>query len=712
MFRDLRAQVNLGKSLEPIPYYLTRPARVFKGYDRRNIRPDVVAGITVAVILLPQAIAFALIAELPPQMGIYTAAIAAIIAGLWGSSHQTHTGPTNAMSLLVLSILLSLEPESYVVAAGMLALMAGILQLGLGLARLGMLVHFVSHSVIVGFATGAGALIIIRQIPHLLGIDVSAEGIGEYFIEIFSLISEINPITAALGIGTIILIVVLRYINKRIPAALIAMILSSILVAAFTLTDRGVVVLQQLPQSLPPFSSLPILDLGFVSRLSTGALAIAAIGLVETTAISRSIASKTGQRLDSNQEFVGQGLANVVVGFFSGYPSAGSFSRSAVNFDSGAKTSVSALFSSLFLFVAVFAAAPMAQYLPRAALAGVLIVVAIGMVNKEEIARIWEGTRGDALIMLVTFLGTLLIDIAFAILLGIMLSFAVYLLRTSMPRVHQVVPDEEYRHFSYQPDRPLCPQLGVIDILGDLYFGAVSHVEEAIHTYEEREPDQRFLLIRMHNVNHCDFSGIHMLESVVNKYRDRGGDVFMVKVGYRVDRLMSSTGFDDSLGQDNFLTEDAAVSDIFYHTLDPAVCIYECPVRVFKECQNLPKQLYLDDIGVLDEESLNQSVEKVSPEELWSELKGNNKNLTVIDVREPREYNQGHIPEAQLVPLPQIISGNYQFDLGGEHEIVLVCRTGRRSRRAAHCFSGNEKVRLLRGGMLAWEAAGLLEAVN
>jgi SulP family sulfate permease len=126
----------------------------------------------------------------------------------------------------------------------------------------------------------------------------------------------------------------------------------------------------------------------------------------------------------------------------------------------------------------------------------------------------------------------------------------------------------------------------------------------------------------------------------------------------------------------------------------------------------LPKQLYLDDIGVLDEESLNQSVEKVSPEELWSELKGNNKNLTVIDVREPREYNQGHIPEAQLVPLPQIISGNYQFDLGGEHEIVLVCRTGRRSRRAAHCFSGNGKVRLLRGGMLAWEAAGLLEAVN
>ncbi len=468
----------------------------------------------------------------------------------------------------------------------------------------------------------------------------------------------------------------------------------------------------ELPQSLPPFSSLPILDLGFISRLSTGALAIAAIGLVETTAISRSIASKTGQRLDSNQEFVGQGLANIVVAFFSGYPSAGSFSRSAVNFDSGAKTSVAALFSSIFLFVAVFAIAPLAEFLPRAALAGVLIVVAVGMINREEIARIWQGTRGDALIMLVTFLGTLLIDIAFAILLGIMLSFALYLLRTSMPRVHQVVPDEEYRHFNYQPDRPVCPQLGVVDILGDLYFGAVSHVEEAIHDYQEKESDQRFLLIRMHNVNHCDFSGIHMLESVVGKYRERGGDVFLVKVGYRVNKLMSSTGFDDSLGHENFLPEDAAVSDLFYHTLDPAVCIYECPVRVFKECQNLPKQLYLDDIGVLDEESLIQPVAEISPEELWSELRSKNGKLTVIDVREPREYNRGHIPDARLVPLPQIISGNYQFELGGEHEIVLVCRSGRRSRRAAHCFSNDGKVRMLSGGMLAWDAAGLLEAVD
>ena len=712
MFGDLRSQVNLGKSLEPIPYYLSRPVRIFKDYNRQNIRPDLVAGVTVAVILLPQAIAFALIAELPPQMGIYTAAIAAIVGGLWGSSHQTHTGPTNAMSLLVLSILLSLEPENYVVAAGLLALMAGIFQLGLGLARLGMLVHFVSHSVVVGFATGAGALIIIRQIPHLLGIEVSGEGIGEYFVGIFSQLSEVNPATAALGIGSIILIVVLRKINKRIPAALIVMILSAILVAAFSLTERGVVVLATLPQSLPPISSLPILDFGFVSKLSTGALAIAAIGLVETTAISRSIASKTGQRLDSNQEFVGQGLANVAVAFFSGYPSAGSFSRSAVNFDSGAKTSVAALFSSLFLFVAVFATAPLAEFLPRAALAGVLMVVAVGMINREEIARIWEGTRGDALIMLVTFLGTLLIDIAFAILMGIMLSFALYLLRTSMPRVHQVVPDEEYRHFNYQPDRPVCPQLGVVDILGDLYFGAVSHVEEAIHDYQEREPGQRFLLIRMHNVNHCDFSGIHMLESVVGKYRDRGGDVFLVKVGYRVNKLMSSTGFDESLGQDNFLLEDAAVSDIFYHTLDPAVCIYECPVRVFKECQNLPKQLYLDDIGILDEESFDQPVADISPENLWSELREKNDKLIVIDVREPREYNRGHIPDAQLVPLPQIISGDYQFELGGEHQVVLVCRSGRRSRRAARCLSGNGKVCTLRGGMLAWEAAGLLEAVD
>lgn len=716
MLADLRPRFDLRHSLAPIPYYLSRPGRLFRAYSRKNLRPDLVAGLTVAVILLPQAIAFALIAELPPQMGIYSAVIAAVIGALWGSSHQTHTGPTNAISLLVLSILLTgFTPgtDQFILAAGMLAVMAGVFQLAMGLARLGVLVNFVSHSVIVGFASGAGVLIALRQLPHLLGLHIEAEGSIQLGYETILAAPELIPATAVIGLGTIILLVVLRRINRRIPAALIAMVLSSLLVFALSLDERGVAVIGELPKSLPPIANLPIFDLDFITKLSTGALAVGAIGLVETSAISRSIATQTGQRLDSNQEFVGQGLANIAVGVFSGYPSAGSFSRSAVNFNAGASTSVSALMSSAFLLLAVFLTAPMAAYLPRAALAGVLMVVAIGMIDRAEIKRIWLGTRGDALIMLATFLGTLFIEIAFAVLLGIMLSFIRYILRTSAPRVHQVVPDREYHHFTYRPSQPHCPQLGVIDILGDLYFGAVNHVEEVIHRYQELHPEQKYLLIRMHNVNNCDFSGIHMLESVLKSYRDNGGDVFMVRVSYRVDRMMRSTGFIDTIGMQNFLDEDEAISHIFYHVLDPTICIYECPHRVFKECENLPKQVFPEDIKVLDASAVETRIEEIAPEALWESIRSMPKQQTIIDVREPREYRRGHVPSAQLVPLTRILTGEYQLECGEEHQIIFICRSGRRSRRAAQqVLDAHSKVKILSGGMLAWEASGLLQAVD
>jgi SulP family sulfate permease len=217
----------------------------------------------------------------------------------------------------------------------------------------------------------------------------------------------------------------------------------------------------------------------------------------------------------------------------------------------------------------------------------------------------------------------------------------------------------------------------------------------------------------MHNVNNCDFSGIHMLESVVRTYRDRGGDVFLVRASYRVRQRMKKTGFDEHLGLDNYLDEDDAISKLFYHVLDPAMCIYECPLRVFKECQNLPKRLDL--IGFLPEQSeLPDDLEFISPSDLWSYLhdKTNKQLPVVIDVREPREYRRGHIPEAQSVPLPQVTSLN--SSLVKDQPIVLACRTSRRSRRAACVLvnAGFTNVSILDGGMLAWDSAGLLEAID
>jgi SulP family sulfate permease len=316
-------------------------------------------------------------------------------------------------------------------------------------------------------------------------------------------------------------------------------------------------------------------------------------------------------------------------------------------------------------------------------------------------------------IMVVTFLGTLILAIKFAVLAGILISFARYIMRTSAPRVNAVVPDAEFKHFVYQPDAMPCPQMAVLDILGDLYFGAVNHVEEKILNMAEKHPEQRFLLLRMHRVNQCDFSGIHMLESVVRTYRDRGGDVYLVRVGENVYNLMNSTGFCQELTDDNFLAEDKAINYMFHRVLDPAVCIYECPVRVFRECQNLPKRDELVDIPAHSEIPAGE-INEITCQELWHLMRDGDEAETplLIDVREPREYRQGHIPMAELMPLPLILEHSVQLPV--DRPIVLVCRTGRRSRRAAYVLqqAGLDQVRILRGGILAWETSGLLEAVE
>jgi SulP family sulfate permease len=701
-------------NLSHIPNYFQNPVRLFRTYDRANLQPDLIAGLTVAVILLPQAIAFAIIAELPPQMGLYAAIIGAIIGGLWGSSDQAHTGPTNAISLLVVSVLLTVsQPDApeFVLAAGLLAVMVGIFQLVLGMARLGVLVNFVSHSVVVGFTAGAGVLIAVKQLKEFFGMEFSSHNLVDTITQVALHLPETHLPTLALGIGTVLIIVILRRINPRLPGPLIGMVAASAAVFVFGLDEAGVAVIGELPTSLPPIAPLPLFDLDLIGRLSTGAIAVGAIGLVETSAIARSISTQTGQRLDSNQEFVGQGLANISVGFLSGYPCAGSFSRSAVNYRADAKTRVSAIFSGIFVLVAMFALAPLAVYLPRTALAGVLIVTAYGMVDKAEIARIWRGARGDALIMVVTLFGTLFLELEFAVLAGILLSMAVYILTTSIPHVFSVVPSPKFKHFvQKEPDHPACPQLGIIKISGDLYFGAVNHVEEALLEQLAENPQQRFLLLRMHGVNNCDFSGIHMLESVRKVYRDRGGDIFFMKIQKRVDDFMRSTGFYDAMGAHHFLEEDEAIPFLFYKMLDPATCIYECDVRVFRECQKLPKRDFSADIPLQTAIPVG-SVATISPLQLWDDMR-NEHQPVIIDVRDPREFRLGHIPDSQSVPLPKLLAGVKEFPK--DLHIVLVCQGGRRSTRAAHLLGqqGFQNVAALQGGILAWEAANLLEAVD
>jgi SulP family sulfate permease len=699
--------------LGDIPAVFLQPVHIFRGYERSNLRPDLIAGLTIAVILLPQAIAYALIAELPPQMGLYAAVVAAIVGALWGSSKQLQTGPTNAISLVVLSTLLAISVPGtmeFVVLAGLLAVLVGILQLILGLARLGMLVNFVSHSVIVGFSAGAAILIAVKQLRPLLGLEFSSEGLLDTAREVVIHLDEVHLATLALGLGTMLLIVVLRRLNPKLPGPLMAMVAAAVVVGILGLHEQGVVVIGELPRSLPPLAPVPILDVRRIAQLSTGALAIAAIGLVEAMSIARTVADQTGQRLDSNQEFVGQGLANIATGFFSGYACSGSFTRTAVNYDSGGQTPLASIFSGVFVLIAMLTLAPFAAYVPRAALAGVLILTAFSMINREEIVRILRGARADAVIMVVTFVGTLFLHLEFAILAGLLISFGVYILKTSVPEVRSVLPDEVFRHFTSQPEKPPCPQLAVLEVFGDLYFGAVSHIEDAIHHQMDANVGQRFVLLRMHSVDHCDFSGVHALEGILRSYRERGGDLFFVRVHSSIVELMQSTGFYDELGPDHILDEEEAIRYLFHKVLDPAVCIYECDARAFRECQNLPKQTYAEAVPC-HIEVIGQEVPTIAPRDLWEQL-CEGESLSIIDVREPREFERGHVPDAQLLPLPQLVSEG--VDLPRDHRIVLVCRSGRRSLRVACLLQeqGYQDVAVLEGGVLAWEAANLLEAVE
>lgn len=716
MLAELDLKLKFGEIVKPTFRYIKHPADMIRTYDRDNLRPDLLAGLTVAVILLPQGIAFALIAELPPQMGLYAAIIGAIFGGLWGSSNQMHTGPANAISLLVFSTLSGLYAvgsDEYIIAAGMMALMVGIFQLLMGLARLGILINFVSHSVIVGFATGAGVLIAIKQLKPLLGLNFPSGTVVDTVTGTVLYFPESHVQTAVIGFSTIIFVVVLKKINPKIPSALLSIVLASIVVYFFNLDQAGVHVIGQLSGQLPPITPLPVFDFSLIAQLSPGALAIGAIGLVEAAAIARSISTQTGQRLESNQEFVGQGMANAACGIFSGFPVAGSFSRSAINFDAGARTPLASVFSAIFVLVAMLVLAPMARFIPTSALSGVLIVTAFNMIDREEIKRIWQGAPGDAAIMLLTLFGTLFLSLEFAVLLGILLSFALYVLRTSTPRVQAVVPDEQFQHFTYNPEKEPCPQLLVIEILGDLYFGAVGYVEDIILDLMEQNPTQRFLMLRMHSVDHIDFSGIHMLENLVKSYRDRGGDLYMMRVSYTVRKVMESTDFINYLGESNILSDDDAIEILFNRQLDPAICIYECPYRVFQECQNLPKRMDLVQIS-LSSQAQDFQCATIDAPTLWATInRENGQRPFVVDVREPREFSQGHVPGAHSVPLANILTNSWQMP--ADQSIVLVCRSGRRSRRAAIALTenlDNNKVSILDGGMVAWQAAGLLEAIE
>ncbi|WP_299645013.1 SulP family inorganic anion transporter [uncultured Chloroflexus sp.] len=688
-----------------------QPIRLARTYPLDALRADLFAGITVGLVLLPQGLAFAILAGLPPIVGLYSAMTATIVGALWGSSSHLNSGPSTTGAILTLSVLLPIAPigsEAFVLAASMIAVMAGVIRLLMGIARLGMLVTFISDAVAVGFTAGSGLLIFFNQIGPIVRISISpGAGIPTILAETFTQLAAIHWPSLAIGATTIALIYLIPRITRKLPAALLSMAIVTIITALFGAEQYGIRLMGDIPPGFPPLANLPIFDLNLIGQLANGALALAIIGLVEAIAIGRAIAGYTGQRIDSNQEFVGQGLANIVSGIFSGMPCSGSFNRSALAYQAGGKTALTAIISGVTVLLGTAILSDVLEMIPRPAIAGTLMVASLGMVDRQGMVRIWRGSRGEAVIMVVTLALTLTLPLQFAILIGVLMSLGYYLLRTATPRVEAVVPDPDFRHWESAHGRPTCPQLLVVDLQGDLYFGAVNHVEEHLVRLLDHHPSVRFMLLRMHSVNQCDVSGIRALDTIRRILRVRGGDLYFVRVRASVMYRMQISGFYEQLGPERFLDEDKAIEFLFHRVLDPAVCIYECDRRVFRECQELPKQTLPGHLAIplLD----GKSPAQIAPRPLWEALHSPQPPL-VIDVREPREFQRGHIPGARNIPLSRLI---HERDAVPAGPVVLVCRSGRRSMRAAALLAGRTPPpQVLEGGMLAWAAANLLEAVE
>ncbi|MGD8916226.1 MAG: SulP family inorganic anion transporter [Syntrophobacterales bacterium] len=565
-----------------------------RGYGGRYFKADLGAGLTVAVVAVPQCMAYALIAGLPVQYGLYAAIVPAIIGSLWGSSAQLVTGPTTAISLVVLSTLIQLaQPGSdhYLQLAFFLALMVGLIQIAMGLARLGSLLNFVSHSVILGFTAGAAVLIGFKQIPNLLGLNLEKTSIFvESLAQIASHIHETHIITFALGLGTVAVIVALRTVRSSWPGTLIALVVIGGLVGLFKLDAHGVAVVGAIPQSLPPFHFPDIHGLEIevdIADLAPGALAIAILGLMEAVSIAKSIAGQTHQRLNVNQEFIGQGLANMAASLFSGYPGSGSFTRSAVNFRSGGKTPMSGVLSGVAVAGVVLLAAPLASKLPVAALAGVLMVVAYDMIRKEDIKRAILATRGDAAVLVVTFLSTLFLHLEFAIYVGVLLSIGLHLAETSHPRIHSVVPDLGTGKMVGSARGKICCQMDMVTVEGAVFFGSVTFVLEDLQRRLKNHPHMANLLIRLHQANILDASGIHVLEILLEEVRERGGGLYFAGVKPRIFQVFKNSGLLREVGESHFRTATgAAIRQAMRESFCPSICA-TCEYMVFVECPEL-----------------------------------------------------------------------------------------------------------------------------
>ena len=559
--------------------------------SRSTLKNDLLAGFTGALIVLPQGVAFATIAGLPPQYGLYAAMVPAIVAALFGSSWHLVSGPTTAISIALYAAIHHLaEPGTpqYVGLVLTLTLQVGIFQLALGLARLGAVVNFISHTVVIGFTTGAAVLIAASQIRSFFGIDIP-RGVPFYEIlhQFFVQLDHIKPWVAAVGVVTLGAgLLTKRYWSKfpyMIAAMLAGGLVAYVLNTLIGQAETGIKTVGALPAGLPPFS-MPDFSFAALKKTFGPALVITMLALTEAVSIARAISVRSEQRIDGNQEFIGQGLSNIVGAFFSGYASSGSFNRSGVNYEAGARTPLATVFASIFLILILLIVAPLAAYLPNAAMAGILFLVAWGLIDFHHIASIWKTSRSESAILWVTVIGTLM-NLEAGLVAGVLLSLLLYLNRTARPVIEPLVPvvDASGYHFADARGKPECPQLRVVRLNGSAYFGAVDHIQSTLQQIDADNPRQKSVLIVSLGINFIDVAGAEMFAQEARRRRRMGGGLYFYRIKPAAYEVLRQGNYVSVIGEGAFFPLRSNPTEALYWTLDPDVC-RNCTARIFANC--------------------------------------------------------------------------------------------------------------------------------
>ena len=575
--------------------------------DRHTLRADLVAGILSALLVLPQGFAFASLAGLPPEYGLYTAIVPCVIAALFGSSWHVVSGPTNANSLALFAMLAPLAvvgSPAYIQLALAVTVLVGSMQWLIGALRLGSIANFISPSALRGFMSGAAALIAAHSLTDLLGLPAPAQhGTGVLLLHLGSHLDALRPAAVAVGAVTLAVVLVVRRVLPRWPFMLIGMVAGTALAGLLNRSGAEpawgeVAVVGAIPAIWPHFH-WPTVELQSLPELLSIAFALTIVALGQSISIAKAVAARSGQHIDANREFCGQGLSNIVGGFFSSYVSCGSLNRSLPNLEAGARTPLAAVFASVWLLLLVASTAPLLALIPLPAIAALLVVVAGSLLDVPGWQRLWRHSREDFTIATVTALATVTIRLEMAILLGTILSLVVYLHRTSRPWVRVMGFDKPVNDDGVHSERPFvvradvpvalpeCPQLKMIRMEGEVYFGAVPHVADALRELRAGPDAPRHLLVMAKSMNFIDLLAAELWRTELTLRRADAGDLYFHRPRPPVLQLWQHLGFTHELGADHiFPTKRIAIATIF-ERLDRSVCA-RCPVRAFEECQALP----------------------------------------------------------------------------------------------------------------------------